>query len=101
MPDKIVLVVRFQTKPGKKEQFLKHHLSKLLDTMSAEANFVNVIVHNNLEKPNELVVYETWIGTRETWLRDEFPRPYRKPFEQVLSELVDERSVDWLTPVDR
>ena len=98
MQDKVVLVVRFQTKPGKKEQFLQQ-LNTLVETMSAESNFVNAILHQNVDEPNEIVIYETWIGTRKSWLRDEFPRPYRKPYEQVLSELIDDRSVDWLTPI--
>jgi quinol monooxygenase YgiN len=98
MQDRIVLVVRFQTKPGKKEQFLQR-LNTLVEAMSAESNFVNAILHQNVDEPNEIVIYETWRGTRESWLRDEFPRPYRKPYEQVLSELIDDRSVDWLTPI--
>ena len=98
MQDKIVLLVRVQTKPGKKEPFLKQ-LNQVVETMSAEVNFVNAIVHHNLEKPNE-VVYETWTGTRESWMRDELHRAYRKPYEEALSELIDERSIDWLIPVD-
>ena len=98
MEEKIVLLVRIQAKPGKKDRFL-HQLYKVVETMSVEANFVSAIVHHNIEKPNEVVIYETWNGTRETWLRDELSRPYRKPYEQAVSELVDERSVDWLTPV--
>ena len=99
MQDRVVLLVRVQAKLGKKAQFLAQ-LKKVVETMCAEANFVNAIVYHNLEKPNEVVVYETWMGTRESWSRDEFARPYRKPYEEVLLELVDDRSVDWLTPVE-
>jgi Antibiotic biosynthesis monooxygenase len=99
MLDKIVLVVRLQIKAGKKAQFLTH-LKGVLQTMSAEPNFINSIVHHNLDRPDEVIVYETWLGTRETWLRDEYPRPYRQPYEAILNELVDDRSVDWLVPVE-
>jgi hypothetical protein len=67
--------------------------------MSAEPSFVNSVVHRNLDKPDELVVYETWLGTRESWLRDEYTRPYRKPYEDALAELIGDRSVDWLVPI--
>jgi quinol monooxygenase YgiN len=98
MQDRIVLVVRFRTKPGKQDLLLGH-LDKLVQTMSAERHFVNAVVHRNVDRPDEIVVYETWLGTRETFLKDEFPRPYRKPYEQILPELVEDRSVDWLTPI--
>ncbi len=100
MVSKIVLVVRLQVKSGKKAAFLEH-LNRVVDTMSAEVNFVNSIVHDNLENPNEVVVYETWLGTRETWLKEEYSRPYRKPYEEIVSELLDSRSVDWLVPIER
>jgi len=100
MQDRIVLIVRIETKPGMKAPFLKE-LDTVLESMSGEANFLKAIVHHNLEKANEVVVYETWQGTRETWLRDELSRPYRRPYEQAVSELVNDRSVDWLMPVDR
>jgi hypothetical protein len=60
--------------------------------MSAEPNFVNSIVPHNLDRLDEMMVYETWLG-----LRDEYPRPYRQPCEAILEELI----VDRLVPVEK
>ena len=96
--DRIVLLVRFQTKPGKTEFFLQQ-LRALVKTMSAESNFVDFVIHHNIDKPEEIIVYETWLGTRETFLKEELPRAYRKPYEETLSEFVENRSVEWLIPL--
>jgi quinol monooxygenase YgiN len=52
MIDKIVLVVHLQTRPGKKAQFLIH-LDEVVETMSAEPNFVDAIIHHKLDSPND------------------------------------------------
>ena len=67
--------------------------------MKHEPSFVRSVVHENVENPDEVVVYETWKGTRESWLAEEYPRPYRKPYEDSLAELVADRSVAWLSPI--
>jgi quinol monooxygenase YgiN len=99
MQDIIVLLVRFQTKPGQKARFLDR-LQSLVEAMSVEDNFVDAIVHDNADRPDEVVVYETWRGTRESWMKEEFGRSYRKSYEKALSELIDNRTVDWLTPIE-
>jgi len=67
--------------------------------MRKEDTFLDVVIHQNVGLPEELVMYETWLGTRNSWLRDEMPRSYRAEYEQELSKLLENRSVEWLTPV--
>ena len=98
MTAQVVLIVRLRCKPGKKEAF-RQSLSAVIDVMSQEADFVNAILHESLDYPDQLVVYETWQGTRESWLREQMPKPYRREYEQQVAELLEARTGDWLVPL--
>ena len=98
MASQIVLLVKIALKPGMKPEFLQK-LRTVIGAMAREKSFVGSTVHESVENPDEIVVYETWKGTRESWLAEEYPRPYRKPYEDALSNLVEARSVEWLTPL--
>ncbi|MCM3629097.1 antibiotic biosynthesis monooxygenase [Paenibacillus glycanilyticus] len=93
----IQLNIRFKAKPGKKEEFRKE-LSSLIEEMSSEKAFISAIVSDDLDQPDDLIIYETWQGTRESWLEEEFVKPYRKNYEGTLGDLILERSVSWLVP---
>ena len=94
----IVLIVRFHYKPKKKEAFLKS-LCSLIDVMANEVDFVNAILHEAPDDPGQLVVYEIWKGTRESWLRDQMPQSYRQEYEHKVEEFLESRTVDWLLPL--
>ena len=98
MSSQVVLLVRIALRPGKKSEFLER-LRAVVGIMEKESSFINSTIHENVENPDEVVVYETWKGTRESWLAEEYPRPYRKPYEDSLAELVADRSVAWLRPM--
>lgn len=98
MSNQIVLLVRIALKPGKKAEFMER-LREVEGFMKAEPNFIGATIHDNVENVDEVVVYETWKGTKESWMVEEYPRPYRKPYEAALSNLVENRSVAWLKPI--
>jgi quinol monooxygenase YgiN len=99
MPQKVVLYVRFKTKAGKKDEF-RQQLYAVIETMKEEPAFVNAIIHDDPNHPDDIVIYETWQGTRESWLKNEFTRPYRASYEKLLAGLLEERDIVFLTPVD-
>ncbi|QGQ97683.1 antibiotic biosynthesis monooxygenase [Paenibacillus psychroresistens] len=94
----IVLNIRFKTIPGKKEEF-RTQLSSLIQVMSVEKAFISAILADDLDQPDDLVIYEIWQGTRDSWLQEEFTKPYRKDYEGILGELIEDRSVSWLEPM--
>lgn len=59
------------------------------------------MISQNIDQPNELLMYETWLGSRESWLRDELPRSYRVEYEGILGDFLESHSVEWLTPIKR
>jgi quinol monooxygenase YgiN len=98
MSEHIVLYVRFRVRPGRMEDF-RSHLYKTIEDMKGEPAHVNTIVHVNLDQPNEVLLYEIWHGTRESWLREEMPRDYRDSYEAGLDDLIEERTAEWLIPL--
>ena len=93
----VQLNIRFKAKPGKKEEFRKE-LSSLIEEMSSEKAFISAIVSDDLDQPDDLIIYETWQGTRDSWLAVVFIKPYRKNYEGTLGDLIVDRSVSWLQP---
>jgi quinol monooxygenase YgiN len=100
MADQIVLLVKIVLKPGKRPEFLEA-LQTVVTVMAKEPSFVGATVLDNVENPDEIVVYETWKGTRDSWIAEEYPRPYRKPYEDALTNLIENRTVSWLMPIAR
>ncbi len=96
----VQLHIRFMAKPGEKEAF-RAALFSLIEEMSSEKAFVSAIVSDDLDQPDDLIIYETWQGTRDSWLAEEFVKPYRKDYEEKLGALIANRSVSWLRPISK
>lgn len=96
--NQIILNIRFKVKPGKKEAF-RDSLFSMINNFRNEPTFVNAIVSDDLDNPNDLVIYEIWQGTRESWIQEELPKPYRSEYEGALTSLIDDRIISWLEPV--
>ncbi|MFD2615083.1 putative quinol monooxygenase [Paenibacillus gansuensis] len=95
--DQIVIVARFTLKPNMKEKFMQI-LVPLFDRMSQESTFVNAIVHEDIDNPDEVVFYEIWNCSRETWLAEEATKPYRETPNQQAAEIMVGRTMNWLVP---
>lgn len=95
--NQVILNIRFKVKPGKKEVF-RNSLYSLVEVMSKEPSFINAIISDDIEKPNDLVIYEIWQGTKDSWLQEELPKPYRKKYEEILGDLLEERIISYLIP---
>jgi len=95
----VVLYIRFKTRDGRKDEF-RRHLYTLVEAMKDEPSFVKAIIHDDPDHPNDIVIYETWQGTRASWLHNELTKPYRAAYEKTLAELLEDRVAVFLTPVD-
>ncbi|KRF31640.1 putative quinol monooxygenase [Paenibacillus sp. Soil787] len=96
--NQVILNIRFKIKPGKKETF-RDSLFAMINNFRDEPTFVTAIVSDDIDSPNDLVIYEIWQGTRDSWVQEEFPKPYRKEYEETLTSLIDDRIVSWLEPI--
>lgn len=94
----IVLIVRFTPKAGMYDTF-KTSLFELIEAMKHEEGFINAIVHDDVEEPGVLCIYEIWRGTKESFLTVEMAREYRAPYGKIRDTMLDDIRVDWLTPI--
>lgn len=97
--ENVILYIRFKVKNGKKEEF-KELLSANMRAMEHESAFVSAILSEDIDNSNEVTLFEIWKGTKESWLKEELPKPYRKTYEHQLVDLIDERIISYLTPTN-
>lgn len=68
--------------------------------MEHEPAFVSAVLSDDIDNSNEITLFEIWKGTKESWLKEELPKPYRKTYEKQLVDLIDERMISYLTPTN-
>ncbi len=93
----IVLVIRFTTNAENKEAF-KQILIELFNQICKEPTFINAVLQEGIQKPEEIIVYETWDETVEDFLRVHMSKTYRVPFEQALVDMNINREPDVYLP---
>ena len=98
MPNQIVLIVRFRVNASSKLP-LEEKLKEVFAVMQHEETFVNATVHEDMEDPAQLLVYEVWQETRESFMTKQMSKPYRSTFEQAIIDLKVERTAQWLKPI--
>jgi len=98
MTNQIVLIVRFRVKANSRT-LLEEKLKEVFDLLRDEDTFLNATLHRDIEDPEQLLVYEVWQETRESFLTNQMPKPYRRAFEQAIVELKVERTAQWLLPI--
>ncbi|MFC5452422.1 putative quinol monooxygenase [Paenibacillus aestuarii] len=87
--EQTVIIARFKLKANSDKQAFFDNLKPLFDTMSKEPTFVNGIVHENVDDPDEIVLYEIWNCSKETWLAEEETKAYRQgPYTRAAEFLL-------------
>ncbi len=96
MSDTISFIVHLPAKPEVRERMRKMTFD-VLDAMSKEPDFINTWVHEDLNDPDMLVIYENWACSRDHFLQHHLNQPYRKAFEAALPEMLShERRIEFL-----
>jgi hypothetical protein len=58
------------------------------------------ILHEGLDRPLEIMLYEEWDDTKEGFLANEAPKPYRTAYGDETAHLIAERGdLEWLSPI--
>src|SRR5882672_2430656 len=82
-----VLLVFLPVKPEARERFRKM-LLEVGEHIAKEPEFVSASVHEDMDDPDTLVIYETWAGSREHLLKHQLGKPYRAAYEAALPEML-------------
>jgi hypothetical protein len=58
------------------------------------------ILHEGVDQPEEIMLYEEWDLTKTKFLSEEAPKPYRKAYLDETGRLIAERGdLEWLSPI--
>ncbi|MFB9261960.1 putative quinol monooxygenase [Bradyrhizobium erythrophlei] len=96
--DSVAIVVILPVKAEARDRFRKM-LFAVVEAMVKEPDFVNTWVHEDLNDPDTLVLYETWACSSEHLLEHHLKKPYRQAYEAALPEMLKaERRIVFLKP---
>ena len=91
MLEPITLIVRFRVKGSARLKFIES-LGKVFEYIRKEETFIAAWLHEDIKDPESLLVYETWYETPESFMREQFSKPYRSGYEQEVQALNVDRS---------
>jgi quinol monooxygenase YgiN len=84
--DLVTVIAHMRAKPGKQQE-LREALEGLIDTTSKEAGYVNYDLHQGIEDPALMYLYENWesVDTHEAHMQ----APHLQQFASIVDDLVD------------
>jgi len=95
--DTTIILVFLPVKPEARDEF-RQKLSQIGEQIAKEPQFVSAAIHEDMDDPDTLILYETWNATREELVETQLTRPYRKEYEAALGDLLkSERRILFLT----
>ncbi len=77
-------------------------LSKLkgvIDLCAKEPEFINAIISESPERPNQLFLHELWRGTRADFDGVQGIKSYRKAYLADVKQYLEKVEVEWDTPI--
>lgn len=92
------LNLKYTLKPDTREDMLAE-IHTVLDFCAKEPEFITAYLQETPERPNELLLFEIWRGTREDFVRVQGPKPYRKDYLTRSKQYVEKVDVIFSTPV--
>jgi len=92
------LSLHYQVKSSQKEGLLVE-IKVMLDRCAKEPEFIMAIVHETPERPNQLVLYELWKGTRAEFDATQGTKAYRKAYIENTKKFLDKADVEWSLPI--
>lgn len=84
--EKFTLVIKFTAKTYNYKKF-KEALTNLFEKMDEQGNFVHATIHQNLQKPEEFLVYEVWNEDIEHFMNVTLKQPHVLEWEQLLVDM--------------
>lgn len=77
-------------------------LSKLkgvIDLCAKEPEFINAIISESPERPNQFALQELWRGTRADFDTVQGVKPYRRTYLADVKQYLEKVEVEWNTPI--
>ncbi len=98
MADKITLIVNFRVGEPIRSKFLSS-LQELFTHIVNEPTFVEASSIQDARDPDNIVNYEVWDETPESFIQNQMTRGYRAAFERLIVDLNIERTPAWFSSI--
>lgn len=92
------LGLHYHIKQGHREIVLSK-LKGVIDLCAQEPEFLNAIISESAERPNQFALQELWRGTRADFDRVQSVKPYRKAYLADVKQYLEKVEVEWNTPI--
>src|SRR5580700_5411060 len=92
------LGLRYYIKDGHRDTVLSK-LKGVIDLCAKEPEFINAIISESPERPNQFALQELWRGTRADFDAVQGIKPYRKAYLADVKQYLEKVDVEWNTPI--
>jgi quinol monooxygenase YgiN len=98
MAAKTTLIVRFTMNESAKAEFIKQ-LQDVFRHIEREETFVKASLQQDLQDPKSILVYEVWLESPESFIKNQMAKDYRRGYEQAIVDLKVERVPSWYSSI--
>ena len=98
MRDQITLVVRFRVLESAREEFLAK-LNHVFTHIVREESFVEASLVQDMRDPENILNYEVWNESPESFMSEQMSKPYRADFERMITDMKIERTPAWYATI--
>ena len=98
MSDKITLVVRFRMKESAKKEFTAT-MRDIFAHIVKEKTFVQASLVQDMRDPKNILIYEVWNESPESFMKNQMSRAYRAGFEKMIVDLKIDRTPAWYSTI--
>ena len=84
--EQFTLMIKFTATKENHVKF-KEELLKLFTSVEGEENFVSSVLHQNIQKPEEYMVYEVWNDNIKHFMNVQMKKPLALQWEQLLIDM--------------
>jgi quinol monooxygenase YgiN len=92
------LGLHYYIKDGHRNTVLSK-LKGVIDLCAKEPEFINAIISESPERPNQFALQELWHGTRADFDAVQGVKPYRKAYLADVKQYLEKVDVEWNTPI--
>jgi quinol monooxygenase YgiN len=98
MSDKITLVVRFRMEESAKQEFTAK-MENIFAHIVTEETFVEASLVQDMRNPHNILIYEVWNESPESFMKSQMSRAYRAAFEKMIVDLRIDRTSAWYSTI--
>jgi quinol monooxygenase YgiN len=98
MSDKITLVVRFRMNDSVKKEFTAK-MRDIFAHIAKEETFVKASLVQDMRDPENILIYEVWNESPESFMKNQMSKAYRAEFEKMIVDLKIDRTAAWYSTI--